>query len=374
MRDLAPVTPERERRTRPAHRTEGSMTRIRIEDVSKHFGRTAALDGVSLDLPAGSFTALLGASGCGKTTLLRLIAGFEEPTGGRILFDDAVVCDRDGAVPPERRNVGVVFQSYALWPHLSVAENVAYPLRTRGQAKAEIARRVGEVLATTGLEGMAERSPDALSGGQRQRVALARCLVAEARVIVFDEPLANLDVHLRAAMMEGFRDLHRRTGATVVYVTHDQGEALALADRVAVLEGGRIAQFAPPETLYAAPRNRLVAEFVGRGRLVAAVAEAGGGGRVEVRLGDRRFLARGEEVAAGPVTLLLRPQSMRLADEGIPATVVGRTYLGPVHEIDLRLEGSDARLLVDVASDPPPIGASVHVLVDDAWIVPDAAA
>jgi iron(III) transport system ATP-binding protein len=347
------------------------MTYIEIDGVSKNFGRTIALDGVSLDLPAGSLTALLGPSGCGKTTLLRLIAGFERPSAGEIRFDGTVVCDPRVAVAPERRNVGVVFQSYALWPHLSVAENVAYPLKTRGIDRAEIQRRVDEVLGLAGLDGLGGSSPDELSGGQRQRVALARCMVADARIVVFDEPLANLDVHLRASMMDGFRDFHRRTGATVVYVTHDQHEALALAERVAVFDGGRLAQLAAPTTLYEEPNNRFVADFIGRGRLVEAVAETAGCGRVEVGLAGHRFTARCRETAAGPVVVLLRPQSLRFAAEGPSAVVEQRTYLGPVHEVEVRLEEGDARLLVDVASRPPAIGERVCLAVDDAWVVPN---
>ncbi|MDR3494911.1 MAG: ABC transporter ATP-binding protein [Ancalomicrobiaceae bacterium] len=349
------------------------MTSIRIESIVKRFDDVTALDGVSLDLPSGSFTALLGASGCGKTTLLRLIAGFEHPSAGRILFDGEPVCDERAAVPPESRNVGVVFQSYALWPHLTVADNVAYPLRSRGTPRRDIAPKVAAALAAVGLHGLADRSPDALSGGQRQRVALARCLVAEARIIVFDEPLANLDVHLRAAMVDAFRDLHRRTGTTIVYVTHDQGEALALADRIAVMDRGRIAQFATPRTLYAAPQNRLIAEFVGRGRVLTGQADGpGANGRTRVRLGGAAFEARtGGTDVAGPVAVLLRPESLRLADDGIPARIRSVTYRGPTYELELAMAEGAGSLVVDTRDDPPAIATEVNVAVDDAWIVPE---
>lgn len=348
------------------------MTRIRIEGVVKRFGATTALDDVTLDLPSGSFTALLGASGCGKTTLLRVVAGFERPNLGRVLFDDRVVCDERQDTPPEARNVGVVFQSYALWPHLSVAENVAYPLRTRGVRRTETNHRVAAALAAVGLDGAGERSPDALSGGQRQRVALARCMVAEARVIVFDEPLANLDMHLRAAMVESFRELHDRTGATVVYVTHDQSEALALADRIAVLHAGRIAQFATPQQLYAAPRSRLVAEFVGRGRLVAATAAPSDAGRARISLDGVSFEARCDDDVSGSVAVLLRPEALALADHGLPATVTRSTFRGPVHEVEVRLDGRDEALVLDCSGPPPPIGSAVRIAVADAWVVPEA--
>lgn len=220
------------------------MSEIKVERLTKRFNETAALDAVSLDFAAGSFTALLGPSGCGKTTMLRLIAGFEAPSQGRVLFGDELMADPQRQVPPEARGVGVVFQSYALWPHMDVAENVAYPLKARHVKRGEIAGRVGAVLDIVGLNGFESRRIEELSGGQRQRVALARCLVADAKIILFDEPLANLDMHLRSSMVDAFRDIHRRTGATIVYVTHDQAEALALADRVAIMSRGKVLQAA----------------------------------------------------------------------------------------------------------------------------------
>ncbi|WP_245493094.1 MULTISPECIES: ABC transporter ATP-binding protein [unclassified Mesorhizobium] len=244
------------------------MSEIKVERLTKRFNETAALDAVSLDFAAGSFTALLGPSGCGKTTMLRLIAGFEAPSQGRVLFGDELMADPQRQVPPEARGVGVVFQSYALWPHMDVAENVAYPLKARHVKRGEIAGRVGAVLDIVGLNGFESRRIEELSGGQRQRVALARCLVADAKIILFDEPLANLDMHLRSSMVDAFRDIHRRTGATIVYVTHDQAEALALADRVAIMSRGKVLQAAAPQEVYRAPANATVAGFVGRGSIV----------------------------------------------------------------------------------------------------------
>ncbi|TBW40844.1 ABC transporter ATP-binding protein [Siculibacillus lacustris] len=347
------------------------MTHIRIEGATKRFGDTLALDDVSLDLAGGSFTALLGASGCGKTTLLRLIAGFERPTAGRILFDGTLVCDAHQEVPPEDRKVGVVFQSYALWPHLTVARNIAYPLETRGLAKAEIAARVGAALERVGLGGLGQRAPEDLSGGQRQRVALARCLVAEASVIVFDEPLANLDIHLRASMVESFRDLHARTGTTIVYVTHDQAEALAMADRIAVMDAGRVVQFAPPRRLYAAPRNATVAQFIGRGALVEATAVGLDEHRARVTCAGATFEARRAGGADGPVQVLLRPEALRLADDGLPVLVRRATYRGPVTEIEATLIGAPGRLIFD-CTEAPPLGSSVRLAVADAWVIPEA--
>lgn len=348
------------------------MTHIQIDGITKAFNGTKALDDVSLDLASGSFTALLGASGCGKTTLLRLIAGFEWPDQGKILFDGRVVSHAGSVVPPEERNVGVVFQSYALWPHLSVAGNVAYPLQTRGVKKTEIDRRVAEALDVVELGGFGGRDTADLSGGQRQRVALARCLVAEADVIVFDEPLANLDVHLRAAMLETFRQVHRTTGRTIVYVTHDQSEALALADRVAVMDRGRVLQFSAPETLYRQPQTTTVARFIGRGGVISADVSPIEMGKSRVACGDAAFVARSDGVAAGSANVLLRPEGLRVADVeagGIAGTVTRVTYQGAAYEIEVAVDGG--RIIVDHPA-AIVLGATVRVAVEDAWVVPSA--
>ena len=336
------------------------MTSLNLDAVSKRFGHSTALDGVSLDFPAGSLTALLGPSGCGKTTLLRLIAGFEAPSAGAVRFDGQIVADANAQLPPEERGVGVVFQSYALWPHMDVAGNVAYPLQTAGVPRGSIAGKVAEVLDIVGLPGFQSRRIDELSGGQRQRVALARCLVAGTRVILFDEPLANLDMHLRAAMLEAFRAVHQRTSATIVYVTHDQGEALALAGRIAVLDKGRLQQLASPEEIYRSPANAMVAGFVGRGAIVAADVTGGA-----ASIGGYRFAVRGADGA----NVLLRPESLALAETGIAATVTNVTYTGPSYELQLALAGGGERLVVD-SREAVAAGTAVHIAVADAWVVP----
>lgn len=346
------------------------MTHIQIDGITKAFNGAKALNDVSLDLASGSFTALLGASGCGKTTLLRLIAGFERPDEGQILFNGRAMSDAGAVVPPEERNVGVVFQSYALWPHLSVAGNVAYPLQTRGVKKAEIDRRVAEALDVVELGGFGARDTADLSGGQRQRVALARCLVAEADVIVFDEPLANLDVHLRAAMLETFRQVHRTTGRTIVYVTHDQSEALALADRVAVMDRGRVLQFSAPEVLYRQPQTTTVARFIGRGSVISADVAPLAPGKARATCGDATFEARSEGGATGKADVLLRPEGLRLADMGaggIAGTVSRVTYHGAAYEIEVSVAGG-----LVIVDHPTALGsgAPVRVAVDDAWVVP----
>lgn len=347
------------------------MSEIRVESLIKRYGGTTALDGVSLAFPQGSFTALLGPSGCGKTTMLRLIAGFEAPSEGRVFLGDALVADPKRQLPPEARNVGVVFQSYALWPHMDVAENVAYPLRARHVPSADIPARVTAVLDIVGLGGFAKRRIDELSGGQRQRVALARCLVAEARIILFDEPLANLDMHLRAAMVDAFRDIHRRTGATIVYVTHDQAEALALADRVAVMSKGRLLQAAPPQEIYRSPADAAVAGFVGRGSLVSGNTVGHSDKASIVDIAGHRLAARSHDKPVGAVKVLLRPEALRIAAEGLPATVLDSVYRGPVHEVRLALAEAGQHLLVD-STEALATGQHVHVAVSDAWVVPGA--
>ncbi len=341
------------------------MTRINTTHLTRSFGETAAVNDVNLDLVAGSFTALLGASGCGKSTLLRLIAGFERPDAGEIAFDGQTVARPDGQVEPENRKVGIVFQSYALWPHMNVGENVAYPLKTRKVERDRIAPRVAEVLDMVGLSGFQKRPIDELSGGQRQRVALARCLVAETSIILFDEPLANLDMHLRSSMVELFREIHQRTRATIVYVTHDQAEALALADRVAVMSAGKVLQFAAPEDVYRKPANVTVAGFVGRGALLEATANGIADGRCTVDLGGVSIDARCANGVSGPVSLLLRPEALRLADTGLPATVLASTYKGPVHEIRARV-GETGDITFDAPHALRP-GELVRVAVTDAW-------
>ncbi|HTV38807.1 MAG TPA: ABC transporter ATP-binding protein, partial [Xanthobacteraceae bacterium] len=232
---------------------------LRIEGLSKRFGSFAAVDHLSLDIQSGEFFALLGPSGCGKTTLLRLIAGFERPETGRILLDGVDLAP----VPPHRRPVNMMFQSYALFPHLSVEANVSFGLKQEGLPQREIAGRVADMLALVKLEGFGRRKPHELSGGQRQRVALARCLVKRPRVLLLDEPLAALDRKLRDATRFELMELQRQLGLTFIIVTHDQSEAMIVADRIGVMDRGRLMQVAAPEEIYQRPNSRWVADFVG---------------------------------------------------------------------------------------------------------------
>jgi iron(III) transport system ATP-binding protein len=258
------------------------MVGVVLENVTKRFGNVVAVDRVSLEINKGEFFFLLGPSGCGKTTLLRLIAGFYEPEGGRILFDDRDITQ----VPPNERNTGMVFQNYALWPHMTVWKNVEYGLSVRKTPQEERTRRVQAALEMVQMESYADRTPNQLSGGQQQRVALARALVVEPDVVLLDEPLSNLDARLRLEMREQIQQLHRQIGITMIYVTHDQKEALSMADRLAVMDMGKVGQIGDPRTLYTRPANRFVADFIGEINLIEGeVAAVTDHVRVETALG-----------------------------------------------------------------------------------------
>ncbi|WP_142848220.1 ABC transporter ATP-binding protein [Telmatospirillum sp. J64-1] len=351
------------------------MASVSIENVSKDFGAIRAVDGVSMEIASGQFVALLGPSGCGKTTLLRLLAGFEQPDMGSIRIDDDVVSGEGIHLPPEDRRIGMVFQSYALWPHMSVAENVAYALKVQRIGRAEREKIVASALETVGLKGMEERRPSDLSGGQRQRVALARCLAMSPRLVLLDEPLSNLDVHLREAMQAEFKSFHRQTGATMVYVTHDQAEALALADRVAVVMRGRLRQFDAPEALYRRPVDAEVARFIGAGMVVR--------GRIVGMVDDRHCQAEllGVKVTlsctgrpSGMADICLRPEDLRLAtgnETSLPARVIGTTYRGAWHSLEVAPQMfPDDVLHLQHAGRPPSVGDLVRVAIGSGWVLP----
>ena len=263
------------------------MTAITIDGVARSFGSVRAVDGVSLGIRDGEFFTLLGPSGCGKTTLLRMVAGFCELDQGRILFGDT----RIDTLPAHKRNTGMVFQNYAVFPNLTVGDNVAYGLRARGIARAEILRRVEQVLKLVQLPGYGTRWPHQLSGGQLQRVAIARAVVIEPHVLLLDEPLSNLDAKLRVEMRSEIRHLQKTLGITVLYVTHDQEEALAMSDRIAVMRSGRVEQVGDPRAIYEQPATAFVASFVGSTNLLDGAIERRGGEIVEVKVGGTSFRA-----------------------------------------------------------------------------------
>ena len=343
---------------------------LSVERVEKRFGAVSALDGLSLDVAPGEFLALLGGSGSGKSTLLRLVAGFEAPDAGRILLRGQDLAGK----PPQARDVGMVFQSYALFPHLSVFDNVAYGLRREGAARPEIARRVAEALALVGLGGMERRMPHQLSGGQRQRVALVRSLVKRPSLLLLDEPLGALDAGLRERTGFELRALQRRTGAGFVMVTHDQAEALSLADRVAVLEGGRLVQCDAPQVLYDRPATRFVAEFLGGANLLEGRARPDGA--VECPgVGCVLRLPPGPRPAAGAaLTVALRPERIRLLPAtpppGAPNTAAGTlrdlAYRGEAWVALVATKGGQVvRAVVPGAAAPPAPGGGVALAWDD---------
>ena len=337
------------------------MAAISIERVSKRYGPVAAVRELSLEVRDREFLTLLGPSGCGKTTLLRLIAGFLTPDAGIIRVDGLTLSSAAAVVPPERRGMGMVFQNYAIWPHKTVYENVAFGLEVRRVPRAAARERVGRVLELVNLAGLERRFPGELSGGQQQRVALARSLVVEPKILLLDEPLSNLDAKLRERMRWELKELQRRTGITFVYVTHDQAEAMALSDRIAVLHGGSLLQDGPPRDVYARPASRDVADFMGLvnllpGRVVRAAADdslVSVAGSEPVRVSLAAVLEEG----AG-VQVVIRPESLRLAPDGAGVAADGAgvlrgkvaelTFLGNLIDCHMVLEdGTRVRVQAD---------------------------
>jgi len=316
------------------------VSAVRLSGVSKSFGAVRAVDTVTLDAEEGKFLTLLGPSGCGKTTTLRMIAGLERNDGGRIQIGERVMSSPEDRVfvPPERRNIGMVFQSYAIWPHMSVFDNVAYPLRIRKRPAEEIRRRVGETLELLSMNGLSERQATALSGGQQQRVAIARALVFEPSILLMDEPLSNLDAQLREQMRVQLRELQQRLGITTIYVTHDQEEAMVLADTIAVLHEGRLVHLGPPEEVYHRPSSRTVAAFFGMPNLLA--------GRVaEVRRESEQTFARisadgwngwctapGDVRAGEEVTAVVRPEAIEMSREPRSSSGANIVWSGRIQE------------------------------------------
>jgi len=330
------------------------MVDIRLVEVSKVYGRVRALDRVSLEIRDGELFTILGPSGCGKTTLLRVLAGFEVPEEGRVYFGDRDVT----FLKPYLRNAAMVFQNYALWPHMTVFENVAYGLRVRRRklrlTDEEIERRVREVLRLVRLEGLEDRYPLQLSGGQQQRVALARALVVEPELLLLDEPLSNLDAKLRVEMREEIRRIQTALRITTVYVTHDQEEAMSLADRVAVMNRGRILQVGTPQEVYSRPRNLFVATFIGRSTRLRGTAVEVEGERVRVRVGDQVIegtLAPGYRVKEGEeVVAIVRAEDFRVdggAGNAIEGTVEMRMFLGMFSQVRVRVGDQRLTALLD---------------------------
>ena len=353
----------------PAGNAARRASSIRIDAVAKQFdGAVKALDGVSLEIEAGEFFTLLGPSGCGKTTLLRILAGLERPSGGRVSIGGAEVTH----VPPHRRSVNTVFQSYALFPHLNVRDNIAFGLRMRGITRAERRRRVDEIVQFMHIGELAERRIDQLSGGQRQRIALARALINEPDVLLLDEPLSALDAGLRAQLQVELLRMQKRLGMTFVFVTHDQQEAMVMSDRIAVLEAGRLQQVGEVRDVYERPANSFVARFMGHKNLfpVSAAEE----GRLDTPFG--RWPISGLNGATGKAYALVRPESVSLeARQGLwifPARILERLYRGGFTEY--RLGGDQFQLTALLRNDAAAasrheVGAAVTAGIDPATVV-----
>ncbi len=348
-----------------------------VQAATKRFGDFAALDNTSLDAMDGEFLAVLGPSGCGKSTLLRLVAGFETLTEGQISIGDRVVSADRIHIPPEHRKVGIVFQNYALWPHMTVAENVGYSLRVNKVAIAERQRRVMEALELVDLVGFEDRKPGLLSGGQRQRVALARCLVAAPSLVLLDEPLANLDVHLRSSMEAEFSAFHHKTGTTMIYITHDQAEAMALADRIAVMDEGKIVQTATPNTLYREPATGMVARFIGQGMVLPAnVLKVRQAGHCTVDLfGEKITLRCAPDAKPGPAGICLKSNALAILEAskpGLAGTVRHLVYRGGYSRAEISLDAApDETVSVDVPEGGAmEAGQAVRIGIGDGWVIP----
>jgi putrescine transport system ATP-binding protein len=340
---------------------------VRFENVVKRFGALSAVDGVTLDIASGEFFALLGPSGCGKTTLLRMLAGFETPSEGRILLDGEDISQ----VPPHRRPVNMMFQSYALFPHLTVEGNIGFGLRQEKAARAEIAARVEEMLALVRLQGFGRRRVDQLSGGQRQRVALARALIKRPRVLLLDEPMAALDKKLRAETQFELMEVQRKLGTTFVIVTHDQEEAMIVADRIALMDRGRLVQVAAPAEIYERPDSRWVADFIGEVTLIEGrLAEAG---LMDSALGPLR-VGGGAAKAGESVWLALRPEKIALgaarpadgALNAVPGTVFEIGYRGGMSIYKVRL--ADRSLMKVALANVSARGAPAYSVGDLVWL------
>ena len=308
---------------------------VRLRGIGKHYGQVQAVKPLDLTIEGGTLVTLLGPSGCGKTTLLRMIAGLEQATEGRLFIGGRDVT----LLPPGERNVSMVFQSYALFPHMSVLDNVAYGLVSSGLRRREAHGKAELALETVGLKGFGGRLPSEMSGGQQQRVAVARALVLEPEVLLFDEPLSNLDARLRRSMREEIRALQQRLGLTVVYVTHDQSEALAVSDRIVVMRNADIAQVGTPAELYTQPNSVFVATFMGEANHVRGLIESCSGSTAQVALDSLRIALPGRGLPAGPVDVVIRPEAIRLLPAsdvaGLTGSVVRATYMGSHTEYHL---------------------------------------
>jgi ABC-type Fe3+/spermidine/putrescine transport system ATPase subunit len=353
------------------------MSKLALRGIEKRYGDVAAVSGVDLELKEGEFVSLLGPSGCGKTTTLRMIAGFIAPSAGTIELNGQMLSSPAGALPPEKRQMSMIFQSYAVWPNMTVAQNVAFGLELRKLPRDEVRRRTGDMLEVVHMGHLAARYPAELSGGQQQRVALARAIVIKPQVLLLDEPLSNLDANLREEMRFEIRRLHDEFRITTVYVTHDQAEAMVTSDRIAVMNQGRVEQVADPHTLYNRPKTRFVAGFIGRTNFIHGVSDG-----AQVAFGPLTVPVAALHAVppAGKVTFSVRPQSMRLSRsqgaKGAPQTAVTiseRAYLGEFWDYMVTAPNSALRLRVTAAPlDIYQVGESAWLTFDPKQMTPIA--
>ena len=357
------------------------MAEVKLENVSKHYGRVEAVASFTEHIRDGEFVSLLGPSGCGKTTTLRIIAGFEKASTGRVFIGDKLVsCSETNTyLPPEKRNIGMVFQSYAVWPHMDVFDNAAYPLKVRGMARKAIREKVDRVLGLVHLAGLEKRFPNQLSGGQQQRVALARALVAEPTLLLLDEPLSNLDAKLRESMRFEIKDVQRRLGITVIYVTHDQAEAMVMSDRIIVMDKGVVQQSDTPRAIYEHPRNRFVADFIGLINFMecTVVDVQGEMWTAALKDSDQSIRLRrdpAQDLAPGKqVILAVRPENVgvsgQTAPDGIRGTVTRKVYLGNEVDYLISVGPAEIRATVEPTGEDFPEGAEVCLAFKRAFTI-----
>lgn len=351
------------------------MVKVRLSKVTKRFDEVVAVDEVSLEINNGEFFTFLGPSGCGKTTTMRIIAGLEFPAEGFVFYDDNDVTQ----LPSFKRNTGMVFQNYALWPHMTVSENVAYGLEIRKVSKEEVKKRVNDILALVKLTGMGDRFPNQLSGGQQQRVALARVLVINPDILLLDEPLSNLDAKLRVEMREEIKDIQKKLGITTIYVTHDQEEAMAVSDRLAVQDNGKIRQIGTPQDIYNMPTDLFIATFIGRGAILEGVVE-NVHEYIEVNVEGsivKGFTSSSDKIKPGDrVACVLRPENFEVKPMEVPCNIIEGTvewsaFVGSVIEVKIRV--GDKSLLIEVPSNveaTPRKELKVYIAQDKTIVLP----
>ncbi len=364
-----------------------TQAKLELRGLSKNFDDVTAVDAVNLTVETGESVVLLGPSGCGKTTTLRLVAGFVRPNGGEIFIDGEQVASAMETLPTEKRGIGMVFQNYAVWPHKTVDANIAFGLRIKGLPRRDVTALTAKALSLVKMDGLGGRYPSELSGGQQQRVALARALVVEPTLLLLDEPLSNLDASLREEMRFEIRDLQRRLNLTMLYVTHDQQEAMVVADRVVVMNSGRMDQAAPPEDIYRRPRTRFVASFVGQANLIEGRVEKMSDGRATIRTGMDRTgvvalpggatpLPEGAALEVGrEVGLIVRPEDVTVGGPGgdgvneFSGSVLRRVFLGTSYDMTVKIGDVELRCQAPKNASPADNTVNVHIPAEAWWIL-----